>query len=196
MDKSQAQREISIIKDMIEKTRKETANSGHLFVFIGLFTAFASSIIALLNYFELGQYVLPVIIIMVVVNGLTGLRVAVKESKLERIRTYSKTIFWNIWVVCGLVCVMIVFLFPNLDLYPFRAVPVLTSIVLGIAVFMSGAIFELKFIQWSGLVWWLGACLLALTESPYRFFILMLILIFGWIVPGLRLNRLNKNRDE
>ena len=195
MDTNQIQQDISIIKEMIEKTRKTTAESGHLLLYIGILSALATIVIGILEIYELNQFVMPVVIIITVVNAFIGYVIAAKEGKNEKVKTYPKTIFWHIWMACGLAAVLIVFLFPFLDLYPFHAVPVLTSLVMGIALFITGTIFELKYIQWSSLAWWLGACLMAISEGPYKFVIMVTIILIGWIVPGFLLNKQYKKRS-
>lgn len=118
-----------------------------------------------------------------------------KKGANEKVETYSKTIFWHIWMVCGSAAILIVFLFPFLNVYPFHAVPVLTSLVIGIALFITGTIFELKFIQWSSLAWWAGACIMAIAVGPYKFVIMVAIILIGWIVPGFLLNKQYKRRN-
>ena len=189
MNNNQIQQEIAIIKEMIEKTRKTTAESGYLLIYIGIFSALATIIIGMLEIYELNQYVMTVVIIMTVVNAFIGYLVATKKSNNEKVKTYPKTIFWHIWMACGLAAVLIVFLFPYLNLYQFHAVPVLTSLVMGIAVFITGTIFELKFIQWSSLACWIGACIMAIVDGPYKFLIMVAIILIGWILPGFLLNK-------
>lgn len=195
MDTKQIQQEISIIKEMIEKTRKTTAESGLILIYMGIFSAMVTIVIGIMEINELNQYVLPVVIIMTVVNALIGYFVATKKGENEKVKTYSKTIFGHIWIACGLAAVLIAFLFPFLNLYPFHAVPVLTSLVIGIALFITGTIFELKFIQWSSLAWWAGACIMAIVISPYKFVIMVAIILIGWIVPGFLLNKQYKRRN-
>ena len=196
MDNNQLQQEISIIKEMIEKTKRETANSGHLLIFIGVFSAIVTTWIGLLEVFSLQTYFIPSIIFMAVVNGIAGYFIIRKEEKNEKVKDYTKTIFWNVWIVCGFSALIMVFLFPFLNVYSFKAVPVITSVIMGIALFLSGVIFEMNIIKICSLIWWLAAFLLALIESQYGFLIVVIVIILGWILPGLYLNRQYKNRDN
>jgi len=195
MNTDQIQQEILIIKEMIDKTRKTTAESGHILIYMGIFTALATIVIGILGNYNLNQFVMPVVIIMAVVNAFIGYLIATKNGEAAKVKTYLNTIFWHIWIVCGLAAILIVFLFPFLNLYPFHAVPVLTSLVMGIAIFITGTIFELKFAQWSSLAWWIGACIMAFVEGPSKFITMVVIIIFGWIIPGILLNKQYKNRS-
>ena len=195
MNANQLQQEISIIKEMIDKTRKSTAESGHLLVYIGILSALATIAIGLLGIYGLNEYILPAVGLLAVVNGFIGYRINVKYDTATNVATYPKTLFWNIWMVCGTTTLLIVFLFPFLGLYPFGAIPVIVSLVMGIGIFSTGLIFELKFIQWASLAWYIGACLMAISEGPVKLGIMVLIIIIGWIVPGLYLNKLYKERS-
>jgi hypothetical protein len=189
MDTQQLQQDISIIKEMIDKTRKKTADSGHMLIYMGIICALFTIAIGLFEIYQMGQYVMPAIIAMAVINAFIGYRIAAKNNANGDVKTYSRTLFWHIWMACGFAAVLIVFLFPFLNVYPFYASPVLTCLVIGIAVFISGSIFELKFVQWSGLAWWIGACLLALTEGPITIVVMLATILFGCIVPGVLLNK-------
>ena len=45
MDNNQIQQDISLIKEMIAKTRRDAADSGHFFIFLGIIFGFALAII-------------------------------------------------------------------------------------------------------------------------------------------------------
>ncbi len=196
MNHNQIQQEISIIKSMIEKTRKETAESGYLFIFMGIASAIFVLVISLLELYRLNRWVLPAMITLTIINGIIGYLVVTKAAKQERVKTYPKTVVLSLWVICGMTLLMMTFLFPFLKVYPFRALGTLVSLILGIAVFMTGIIYEMRFILWFSLAWWIGACLMALIEGKFRFLIMIATIIIGWIIPGIILNKKFKNGSE
>jgi len=196
MDHNQIQKEISIIKSMIEKTRKETAESGHLFIFMGIASAFFVLVISLLEIYQFYHLVIPAMIILTVLNGVVGYLVVSKPAREEKVKSYPKTIVLSLWVVCGVTLLMITFLFPFLKVYTFNALGTLASLILGIAVFMTGIIYEMKFILWYSSAWWIGAILMAISDSPYRFLIMIAVIIIGWIVPGFIMNKKYKNGSQ
>ncbi len=179
---------------MIEKTKRSTVESGYFLISLGFFSALATLTIGLLELFHFQSYVMPVIILMALVNAFIGYFIVARESKNENVTTYSKILFWNIWMVCGFSALIIVFVLPFLNLYSFKAVPVLISLIMGIGLYVTGVILELRFIQWFSLVWWSGAILMAIIDTPYRFILMAVIILLGWVVPGLLLNRQYKFR--
>jgi len=195
MNHDQIQQEISIIKNMIEKTKRETAESGHLFIFMGIASAVFVLVISLLELYKLFDLILPAMITLTIINGIIGFFVVAKADKREKVKAYPKTIVLTLWIVCSMTILMLTFLFPFLKVYPLRALPVLVSLILGIAVFVSGVIYEMRAIQWLSLVWWIGACLMALSQSEFRFLIMIASIVIGWIIPGIILNKQYKNRS-
>ena len=98
-------------------------------------------------------------------------------------------------MICGFAALLVVFVFPFLDLYTFKAVPTLVSVIMGIALFITGALFELKYVQWSFLTWWAGAVLLALTTDIVKGTIMVAIILVGWVLPGILLHNQYKTRS-
>jgi len=196
MNHDQIQQEISIIKSMIEKTRRETAESGHFLILIGIVSVIGTFAIGMFKIFNLNYMDLPVMILMLVINGLIGYFVVAREEQKEKVKTYTKSMLYQVWFGCGIAAIMILFLFPLTKVYSFQLVPVLVSMIMGIMIFSAGVIYELRYIQWCSIVWWGGACLMAYIESQYKFLIMIGIIILGFILPGVIFNRQYKNGSK
>ena len=182
---------------MIEKTRRETAESGHLFIFIGVFSFIATFVIGMLEEYQLYHLVLPILIITLLISGIIGYFTVSKEGKIEKVKTYSKTIYLNMWYACGIPGILIMFLFPLTNVYPYYLVPIFASLIMGIAIFLTGVVFEIRSIKCCGLIWWAGACFLAYAEKGMpRVIIMMGLILIGWIMPGFILNNIYKNRSK
>mgnify|MGYP006303210269 CR=1 FL=1 len=189
MNTVQIQKDVSLIKEMIERTRQSAAESGYLLIFIGVFTALGTTLIGILEILDHHRFIMTAILGMAVINALIGFAIAVREEKKSEVTTYAKTIFWQTWLACGLSAVLIVFVFPYLGIYSMKAVPVIVSLLLGIAVYMTGTIFELRFIRMSSLIWLAAAILMAVISHPLSFLIMVAAILFGWILPGFRLHK-------
>jgi len=192
MEHQQIEQNISIIKEMIEKTRKETAQSGNFFIFIGIM----SIALTLLILFLEDQWELPIIAGMVVFSAIVGYLTVGREEKKQKVQTYAKTVFGSLWLACGLICISVIFLFPFLNAFPFQAVPVLTSLIVGIGLFTTGAVYQLPFVQWCSIAWWLGAILMSLAEAELvRILIMDATIAIGFVLPGIIFNRKYKHRS-
>lgn len=193
MNHDQIQQEISIIKSMIEKTRRETAESGHLFIFMGIASAIFVLIISILEIYKFYHLVIPAMIILTVLHGFVGYFVVSKPAKEEKVTSYPKAVVLSLWVICSVTLLMITFLFPFLKVYSFSALGTLASLILGIAVFMTGVIYEMRFVVWYSSAWWIGAILMAISSGSYRFLIMIAVILIGWVLPGFIINKKYKN---
>lgn len=192
MNHEQIQQDLSIIKDMIEKTKKETADSGYFFIGLGLLSIFSVIIISFLEYKRmehLEHLVVPMFLFMFFASGAIGYFTINRPEKKERVKSYPKTICYSIWFACSVPVVITGFLLPMLKIIPYSLVPVLTTLILGIGVFVTGVIFESRYIYWSSAFWWCGALAMAFVHSYWRALIMVAILMFGWVLPGIILNR-------
>ncbi len=183
--------EILMIKEMIAKSRREAAESGHFFVGIGLLGIVATPLIGLLESTHQNRFVLPVFVLMAILAGAIGYWTLAKPAEKERVRSYPKTVCRQILFACGIPGLAILFLFPLLRVYPWDLVPVLISLIMGIMVYSAGAVFEIRSIQWCGAFWWVGAISMALLEGHQwiRISIMNLSVFAGFVLPGLILNR-------
>ena len=196
MNQGQVQQDISIIKEMIEKTRCETAESGYLFIIPGILCILTVIIMSLLNKSNLNHLSLPIFFSLLLLIVASSVFIGVKEGKKERVQTYTKRLFAHIWIACGLVCFITGFVLPFMNVYSWFFLSVIPFFVLGIGIYMTGVIYEIKSIQWCGLVWWIGAFLLAFVKSPWRIFIIITTFTLGYILPGLILSKQYKNRSR
>ena len=197
MENDHLRQEIAIIKAMIEKTKRETAESGRFFIFLGFFSFIATFAIGILEEYKVYHLVLPILITTLLISGIISYFTISREGKTEKVKTYSKTIYWNMWYACGIPCILIMFLFPLTNVYPYYLVPMFVSLFMGTAIFLTGVVFEIRSIKWCGLIWWAGACFLAYAEKGMpRVIIMMGLILTGWILPGFILNNIYKNRSK
>ena len=198
MDQNHIQEELTIIKNMIDKTRRETSESGNFFIAIGIYGIISTfAIAAMEEIFKLYNYILPALIGNIVLAAAVAYFFISRAEKKEKVKTYAKTVFIDTFFACGITAIMIMFLFPITKVYPFHLIPVLISLVFGITAFVSGSIFELQSLKWCSIAWWGGACLMAYAErGMLRAYIFMAIILFGWILPGLIMNRNYKNHKR
>ncbi len=194
MTSEQIQNNLAIIKTMIEKSRRETAESGHFFIAIGIFAMIMTVVISYLELSGRSGLVIPAFIFMLLASGIIGYLTVKRKQQKEGAVPYHKKIVYSIWFACTLPLLIVLFLFPFLKIYPWNLVPVLTTLIMGIAVFSSGMIFEVKAIVWSSLAWYGGSVGLALISGPVRLYIMLATILLGWVLPGWILNRRYRQR--
>ena len=199
MDHEHIQREISIIKNMIEKTKKDAAESGSIYLFIGVACILYVLAVTIMEVLHLFHWVLPAMISMTVLCGIAGYYFFAREGKKEKVMTWPKKINRTILFVCSMPMIVTGFVFPLTKVYPWPLSPVFAALFFGIMLFMSGALYEFPVFYWSGLVSWAGACVMAYTLNsrfPVRAVTMIIILISGFIIPALILGKNYRNRSH
>lgn len=195
METNQFQQEIAIIKEMVEKTRKEAAGSGTFFILIGILSIINTLILMYLGIYKNGKYALPVIIVFTIVVVLTGVFMSRNQEKKMKVKTYAKKIFGHLGLSCAIPTLLVMFVFPFTKVFSFSLVPVFCSLIVGILLFTAGAIFEVRFVQICSLSWWIGAAIIPYVPAIYSGFIMILMLLIGMILPGYLFNRKYKKPE-
>jgi len=196
MTQIQLEQDLSIIKNMIEKTRRETAESGYLFIIPGILCILTVISMSLLNDFGLSHLARPIFLSLIGFIVLSSLLIGTHEGRKVRVQTYAKTIFAQVWIAVGVVCLLTGFLLPLLNVFPWSLQPIVPFFVLGIGIYLTGVIYEIRAIQWCGLVWWIGSFILPFVTGPMRVFLIVSIFTLGYILPGIILGRQSKNRSQ
>jgi hypothetical protein len=189
MTGDQVQEQLSIIREMVEKGRRETAESGAFLIWLGVIGILTVFAIRGLELSGLSHLTIPFLAVVLVVNGVVGYLTVSRRQKRAGARSYVATICYKVWFACGVSIVLVAFLLPALGAYPWSLVPVLAALFMGIGVFSTGAIFEVPAITWSSLAWWGGAVAMAIIDGPARAIVMAAAILLGMILPGAILNR-------
>jgi hypothetical protein len=195
MTGNEIKEELAIIRNMIEKARSETAESGHFFIWMGIFSMVMVFIIGSLESMGKGNLFLPILIAMLVACGIIGYLTVSRRMSKAGARSYPKTVCYSVWFACSVPIVMVTFVFPLLNIYAWNLLPILSTLFIGVAVFSSGVIFESKAIVSCSFAWWGGSVAMALMTSG-RMYVMMAAIALGWILPGVILNRRYRNRRD
>lgn len=197
METNRASEDLRLIREMIERTKKATAESwSYLFIWGVL------AILGVLGMYGLvwtEQYHLIWVnwIVFVGIGVIYTLFFAAKEERVRGRKTYTQIAVIHLCVACGVAFVLVGFIFPALNLYSYGAIPVLIAVVAGILVFVMGGIFEWALAKWCGAVWWAGALGMLFVHWHYRGLVFIPLIAVGYIVPGLALRaEYKKSRAE
>lgn len=189
MQPAEVQNEIAIIKAMIAKTRRETAESGLIYITLGILWVLVTVAVGVFELTALYQAIWPTTIAGAVLTVMVAVLIAYRESHKERVKSYSRVLFAQLWIACAIPAILVAFLFPLTGIYSPHLIPPLVTAVLGIAFYMTGVIYESRLIQICAFSWWIGAVVMAYTTGPVKFAMMTLIMLVGYILPGIILHR-------
>ncbi|NOZ62339.1 MAG: hypothetical protein GXO74_11740 [Calditrichaeota bacterium] len=196
MKAEEIQEEIRLIKAMVEKTRRSTTGSGAYLVVWGLLIILAVAVMYALIYLE--KYNL-IWVDWFVLMGLGAAFTSLKARKAEKratFKTYAEETLKHLWIGSGIAFFLTGFIFPLAGVYSYEVISILVSTIAGLAVFVSGGIYEWNFLKWCGVVWWAAAVVMIFVHPNYRALVFIPATFFGYLLPGIIINRMYKKGGE
>ncbi len=176
--------EIQIIKNMIEKSKKNTVDSSWQFLLWGwliLSSCFLVYIISFAGYPEISW--IPWAILMPT-GGIIQMIVGIKTHKKQKVLTYTeKSIGW-IWISCGFAMFIIAFLAPITGIIGWQAISPLIALIVGIGTLTTAKILEWKLLIICSAFWWISAIILMLINPNFQILVMAITVILGYLVPG------------
>jgi hypothetical protein len=186
--------QLAVIRSMVERTRRETAESGRFFVWLGVVALVGVVAIATLEQIGRNTLVLPTLIGITVLSGIVGYATLARPRSRSGIRSYATTVSTFAWTACGIATVIVAFVFPLVGAYDWNLVPILTCVILGIGVFSTGAIFEIAPVAWCAFAWWGAAVGMVFVHGTPRAAIMACAIGLGWVLPGILFGRTSEGR--
>ncbi len=193
MPQEQLQNEIAIIKSMIGKTRREVAQSGYIFTIMGIYAIAYVLVITLLERFGFHGLILPAMIGMTVLMTITMIILIKRQEREEKVKSYLKSLYLLFLGSCSVPVIIMTFLFPLAGIYSFGLTPVFAALIFGTMLFFGGAIYEFKYLFWSGVIAWAGGCLMPFVHGHGTGIIMIVILLNGFVIPGILLTKKYKD---
>jgi len=191
---NQVQEQLAIIRAMVERSRRETAESGAFFKWIGIIGIIAVLVISGLEAGGLSHVVVAVVLAVFLASGVVGYLTVARRQRSAGARSYPATICGSVWIACSVPAIIVLFLFPLLGAYGWNLGVVIAALFMGVGAFVSGVVLEVRAVIWSSLAWWSGAVAMALVQGPLRTVVMVVVLLLGMVFPGMVLNRLYRER--
>lgn len=197
MNEHDIREEIQIIRSMIEKTKRATAESAAIFVVWGVLIS-----IALIGSFILGHLKLykwewlnwgGITVIGWIYSALYGIR----RRRSAAVRTYVQNVGSHLYVSCGAGFLLVGLIFPAIGVYSYEAITVLISAMTGILFFVISGIFEWPVLKAIGLGWWAGAVGMSFLRPEARTLVYTILFVAGYLIPVVILhNKFRRERRE
>jgi magnesium-transporting ATPase (P-type) len=193
IDIKQAELEITVIRKIMEDSRKAVYDTS----IQGIFWTMVMAPAILLNYlmyvFRFGFQYVGLLWIGAVVIGIIGsIIIARKERRTVRVKTFAGKLLATIGVAIGAANVMFAFASAVAKAFdPLYIVPV-DSVVMGMGFYVIGIIQQLKTLKMLSFIWWAGAIFFFVFPSIHCLLFLAVILILTVWLPKLE----EKNKQQ
>jgi hypothetical protein len=197
MDQIDAQQELAFIRKVILDSRRVAVDNGLDYIVWGLLVSLGMFATILLERLNVRGTAYLVLWIAVMGGGwVFSLVRHLRERSIERVRTMAGTIINTLWLACGIVIMILIFIGgPLMKAGPSPAI----AAVLGIGFLVSGVLLDFVYFKVSAVCWWLGSAAMFCLNSPWakamNLYALSDIMLFGimmilfQVAPGVILYR-------
>ncbi len=185
---TKAEEEISVIKTIMEDSRKAVVENGWHYIYWGSIVTTAIIVNYLMVLYDISKFAQGILWFFsmpaaAIVEGI----IERKKEKHTKVKTFAGRLINSLWTGAG-VCMFILGFAGSLS-GAYNAIMIfpLISIVLGSAYLVSGVIQQVKWLSVISVFWWLGAVILLLLPGMHSMLIFAGMLVFFQIVPGVLL---------
>ncbi|HLT24402.1 MAG TPA: hypothetical protein VK004_04690 [Ignavibacteria bacterium] len=185
MEVQQAEFEINYIKKLMEESRRSLAENGIGYILWGVLVVIG----IVFNYLRITDVtqISPLYVWIAVVG--TGWAVTFywlkKEKKMPGSKSVLNRILGSVWVAAGIGMTLIGFPGTLSNTLPGYSILPMMCLVLGIAYYVSGAVYGEKWIKLIGLGWWAAAALFMFWKNVNSLLIFAALMILFQVIPGI-----------
>ncbi len=182
--------EIRVIKQTIEKSRRRFADNGLHYIVWGVLTAVA----CVLTYLFLAKpaYV-GAIWAITYIDGIAFSAIIISKKKRLGASNFLDKVVGSVWLAT---LVALIFLLAVATFSPYISVhifPIFPSIMLAVAYFITGCVYEDNLLKWVAFCWLAAAIALSFWISALSLLVFAGFLILLQVVPGILIYQRSKN---
>ena len=166
METKEAELELSVIKKIMDDSRKAAYDSGTQGIFWSIVVAVALILTYLVLISEKGLQYIGLIWLIVIFFGTIGsIWIGIKEKKKIRTKTFASRVLTSVWLSIGVS--NSIFAFASAVAHAFNPVYLvaLDSLVLGVGFYVTGTIQQIRLLKYLSYVWWLQGILFLIFPS-------------------------------
>ena len=180
----------------MEDSRKVNVDNGIHYIFWGILVTSA----LLINYVMIlnrtsGKYIGFMWLILMVSGAVADGFIGRREDRNRKVHTYASRLLGSLWMSSGIAMFMYGFIGTITGAYNPVFISPIISTSLGISYFTSGAIQQIKWMQYLAIGWWTGAIVLFIFPSIHTLLIFAVMMVGLQIVPGIILN-INSRKES
>lgn len=196
MDSHEAIEELEFIKKVIDDTRKVIVDNGFGFIFwgiiivIGLLSTFFSVLLEFrFDYAWNWVVVIGIGWIYSIYNG-------IKHGRTSKVRTFSGKLLGAVWISSGIAMTILGFVGSFTEAYNGVYISPVLSTILGIAFFVSGFLYDKRWVTYISAGWWTGAIIMFIYPYLYTLLLMSGMMLVLQVIPGIIIYRDSKKLKD
>ncbi len=189
MNTNQAVEELEFIKKVIADTRSVIVDNGFSFIFWGIIITLGllSTFIAIQIEFHI-DYAWNWLLVIGIGWAYT-LYSNYKYGRKVKVYTFAGKLLGAVWFSAGIAMTILGFVGTFTDAYNGIYISPILSTILGISFFISGFLYDKRWITYISAGWWAGAIIMFIYPYLYTLLLMGAMMIVFQIIPGIILYR-------
>ncbi|MGE5400197.1 MAG: hypothetical protein ACM3S2_07325 [Ignavibacteriales bacterium] len=184
MDDKTALEDLQYIRKVIEDSKRTMAYNGMDYIFWGILVIIGMLLMYILILNHVFFNYLWIWLGLVSIGWAYSFFNKTKYYT-DRPRTFTTRVASSVWLASGIAMTILGFVGPLANAFqPMFISPVL-SVVLGIAYFITGYIFESRWFSYLSFGWWTGGIVLFFYPGIHSLLIMALMMLFFQTIPGI-----------
>jgi hypothetical protein len=176
--------ELVFIKKVIEDSKKSVLENGVGYIFWGVLVFFGLMSVYLKFVYNLPYNPNWVWFILIGFGWAYTIISNVKKDRKTGVKTYAGQMLMSVWIGAGICMTIIGFISTASGMIHGMAISPLLATVLGMAYFISGMIYNSKWVKLLSAGWWLGGIGMFFIANINQILVMASMMLFLQVIPG------------
>ncbi|MCK9425145.1 MAG: hypothetical protein M0Q21_03785 [Ignavibacteriaceae bacterium] len=184
MDDRTAIDELVFIRKVIEDSKRSVAENGKGYILWGILVFLGLMSVYLGYVFKLPTNSPWVWVVLIGFGWIYTLASVFSKKHEKHVRTFAAKILNSVWLGTGVSMTIIGFIATSSGMINGLALSPLMSTVLGVAYFISGTVYDSKWVKLLALGWWCGGIAMFFIANIIQILIMALMMLGLQVIPG------------
>lgn len=184
MDDRTALDELIFIRKVIEDSKRTVVENGIGYIFWGIlvFLGLMSGYIGMMFHLPINSIWLWVVLIGF--GWCYTILANIKRHNTLQTKTFAGKILMSVWIGAGIAMTILGFVATASGMIHGYAVSPLIGIVLGAAYFISGMIYDSKWVKMLSIGWWVGGIAMFYIHNIHQVLMMAIMMLVLQVIPG------------
>jgi hypothetical protein len=192
MNTHQAAEDLEFIKKVIDGTRRAIVDNGFGFIFWGIIIVAGLLSTYAAVFFKFNFPYAWNWLLVIGIGWIYSLYSGYTRRGVSKVYTFSGKLLGAVWISAGVAMTILGFVGTFAGAYNGVYISPILSTILGIAFFISGYLYDKKWITYLSAGWWAGAIIMFIYPYLYTLLLMTAMMIVLQVIPGIIIYRDSK----